>query len=117
MTELPDGVHFAPEEMPHMDEVEGENPLDQRWLAALGRNGQHAVCLENSVEPNGSALLVAVCPSRELAQYLAYMHNMLLKGNELFEASGGVDAILKAYATGASLARRPEQPEPTGGYL
>lgn len=108
---------WAPDEMPEAvyDPEKVVQPFDQRWAAAVMSNGAYAVCVEETFDPQtGQALTVAMCPSREYAQYIAYFHNMLLQGTKLMPGTT-IDDILKDYATsGPGPAPRPEE---TGGYL
>lgn len=109
--------HWAPNEMPDVayDPDSEVQPFQKRWAAARMQTGQYAVCVEETFdETTGQALTVAMCPAGEFAQYIAYFHNMLLKGTELMSGTT-IEDILKDYAKhGPTGAPRPEE---TGGYL
>lgn len=109
-----------PESMP--EAYTDESPFTRRWRAAYTGEAGYAVVLEDSLQKtvggHTTALTVAVCPSEEIAQYLAYFHNMLLKGNELLQVS--TEQLLQAYATQTHPHEiRDATPvrEETGGYL
>lgn len=117
---------FAPNEYPEFvpNDPNKPHPVECKWAAAPMEGTNHfAVVIVDSIkmrpDGKGEGLTVALCPDPQIAQYLAYMHNLVLKGNELFGATA--DEILKAYSTNAPppMRRRAQSPAPqeTGGYL
>lgn len=128
----PEGFQPAPHEMPTYERVDGagqRHPATVEWAASMMQDGNCAVLVRDSVKPVGDGLaeglMVAVCPDPDLGQYIAYMHNMILRGNNLI----GTDtkSLLEAYATQTNpLTGEPRvwgtpttasAPEATGGYL
>lgn len=109
-----DMPNWAPNQMPELEwSGDGPSPFDQHWAAAKMANGAFAVCLEASYdEATGQAQTIAMCPTGEFAQYIAYFHNMLLKGARLLKGTS-VEDLLKGYAAMPP----PPRPEETGGYL
>lgn len=111
-------IHWAPDEMPEMayDPGNETQPFRKQWAAAKTASGAYAVCvLDTFDEATGHALTVAMTPTGEFAQYIAYFHNMLLKGSEMLDGMS-VEEILKDYAKSGPGAL-PSRPEETGGYL
>ena len=102
--------------MPETKLPEEIAPFDVPWISGQTTTGDNMVMLDTGdLKVGEPAFVVAKCPTPEFAQYIAYMHTMLLKGSKMFDSN--IEGILQGYATNTIPQPAEQPPAETGGYL